>query len=84
MTTATPPATCTECAAARLYVHHGFRADCRGCTARTAARSTEHDAVRRAGRLDTRYLAMLARVGVTHEEAKAARQADALSTKGPT
>ena len=79
MTTATPPA-CTDCAAASQALHHGFRADCRGCTARTAARAPEHDAVRRAGRLDPRYLAMLARIGVTHDEAKAAWQADALGT----
>ena len=83
MTTATPPAACTECAAARLYVHHGFRADCRGCTARTAARAPEHDDARRNGRLDPRYIAMLARVGVTHAEAKAAWQADALNLQRP-
>jgi hypothetical protein len=67
---------CPDCAAAAKVLHHGFRANCRGCCARAAARSPQFFKVRQAGMQDRGYRALLDRFGLTHAEVKAAHAAD--------
>lgn len=68
--------TCADCTASAQGPRWVFRAGCRGCKARAVARSPDFFRCRVAGRQDKDYRALLARVGLTHDEVLAARQAD--------
>lgn len=80
-------AECPDCAAAAIEPHWGFRASCRGCCARSIARSPQFFEARKVGGkagLETRaYRALLAQVGalfdppVSHEDVLNAAGADA-------
>ena len=65
--------TCQDCAAAERDPHHaGYRADCRGCQARSMAQSPVFFDCARSGRLSKAYRDALAATGLTHDEVKAA------------
>ncbi len=73
---------CPECIAAASRPHHAFMSNCRGCQARAISRGHEFFAARKAaGRAGTpevtAYLALIERVGLTHDEVRAAWKADA-------
>lgn len=70
--------TCPACATAQLEPHYEFRAGCRGCCARAAARSPQHFQARKEGRQTREYRALLEHFGLTHQEVKDAYLADAL------
>ena len=70
---------CTECLSAAARPHHGFRANCRGCCARSLSRSPHFARVKAAGTLDRAYRGMLAQFGLEHASVKAAYEADALN-----
>lgn len=70
--------TCLDCNTAAKRPHHGFQSGCMGCCARAAARSPHFRRVRDAGKLDRQYVGLLAQFGLTHDQVKAAAQADAL------
>ena len=72
------PSDCPDCTAAAQQDWHGFKAGCLGCAARAVARGPNYRRVRDAGRLDRQYRGELEQLGVTHEQVKAAAQADAL------
>lgn len=72
---------CADCDAASTKLWHGFTNGCRGCDARAVARSPEFSASRRSGKISPAYSTMLGITGVTHEQAKAAWEADFLSRK---
>lgn len=72
--------TCPECKAAEVGPHHLFRSGCDGCKARAVARGPNFHASLRAGRLTQRYRDELVTLGVTHDEVKAARAKDLLSS----
>ena len=72
--------TCPNCAAAANTLHHGFTAACKDCCARAAARSPHSRRVRDAGMLDGPYRMLLAQFDLTHEQVKAAAQADHLTS----
>ena len=67
---------CPECIAATMQPHAIFRASCQGCAARAVSRGPNFHASATAGRLTPEYCAELARYGVTHLQAKAARLCD--------
>lgn len=75
--------TCPACAAAAAAPAYEFRAGCRGCCARSIARSPQAFEARRGGRQTRAYRALLEQVGglcdppVTHAEVVAAHAADA-------
>ena len=69
---------CPSCTEAAQQVSHAFHAGCRGCCARAAARSPQFAAARKAGVLDRPYRALLDQFGLTHDEVRAAHQADML------
>ncbi len=69
---------CPDCQAAAERVHHGFRASCTGCAARSVARGPDFHRVRKAGKLDLQYRALLVQLQVNHAEVKAAAEADVL------
>lgn len=69
---------CPACLAAAERPHHEFRADCRGCCARAAARSPHFRRVKLAGRLDRQYQSMLDQFDLTHIEVRQASEIDAL------
>lgn len=69
-------AECPDCAAAAREVWHVFRADCIGCRARAMARSPHFRRVRDAGAQDRPYRQMLQQFELTHEQVRAAAQAD--------
>jgi hypothetical protein len=67
---------CEDCTQSTKREWHGFHANCQGCNARAAARTPHFRRVRDAGRLDRQYRTMLQQFGLTHEEVRAAHQAD--------
>jgi len=67
---------CTDCDKAAKRRWHGFTNGCQGCNARAAARTPHFRRVRDAGMLDRQYRTMLQQFGLTHEEVRAAHQAD--------
>lgn len=71
---------CTECSQAAQGWHFGFLAACRGCQARMAARSPWYLEAKKAGRLTPAYRETLERFRVSHDEVKAAADADRLLT----
>lgn len=77
------PSECVDCQAAAREVHHGFRAGCRGCCARSIARSQQAFEARKTGAQTRGYRGLLAQVGglvdpkLTHDDVKAAAAADA-------
>ena len=71
---------CEFCVASAAGPCHGFRRDCRGCAARTAARSPFFFDSKRAGKQTHDYRALIDRLGVTHDEVIAAARADRLKT----
>jgi hypothetical protein len=73
--------TCEDCTKAAEGLHHGFTSTCRGCWARTVARSPDFARVRAAQWVDREYLALLARFGLTHNEVKAAAETDKLGAE---
>lgn len=72
--------TCHHCTESATMLCHGFTAGCRGCCARAAARSPHYRRVRDAGMLDGPYRMLLAQFDLTHEQVKAAAQADHLTS----
>jgi len=70
---------CQECLKAAAVAWCGFRAECRGCTARSAARSWQYAQAARGGE-NADYKALLKRLGLKHTEVQAARAADAMNT----
>lgn len=73
--------TCPACAQAAAELSHLFHAGCAGCRARMVARSPAAADARRGGVQTSAYRALLVSRGVTHEQAKAAYQADYLSRR---
>lgn len=68
--------TCADCTRASAELWHGFRAACVGCEARAVARGPHYFRCRRAGRLDAGYRDLIARLGLTHDQVKAADAED--------
>lgn len=65
--------TCPDCQAADADpVHAGYRADCHGCKVRSMAHSPPFFEAARRGKLFSEYLAALQKLGLTHQEVKAA------------
>jgi len=84
-----PPLECFDCIAAVSGVHYGFRSNCKGCAARAVARGPAYFHARQAVRgteageqFRDDYRAILDRVGVTHDQVKAAHAVDAIHTSG--
>lgn len=72
---------CEDCALCAKKPWHGFSNGCRGCVARSVARSPEYAIARREGRQTAAYRALLQRLGVTHEEARAAAKGDLIASR---
>lgn len=68
--------TCEACTTAAERLNHLFRSGCNGCAARAVARGPHFHRCRTAGRQDKEYRALLAAVGVTHEQVLQAAEAD--------
>lgn len=67
---------CPDCqAAATDRLHAGYRSGCKGCAARAVARGPHFHRCRTAGKQDREYRALLAAVGVTHDEVVRAAEA---------
>lgn len=62
---------CTDCTTARSIQWHGFTADCKGCIARSVARSPIAFEAKKEGRQTPAYRELLAKLGVTHDQVKA-------------
>jgi len=73
---------CEDCTASAQAMHHGFRSGCKGCQARAAARGPAYFESKRAGRLTEPYRRILATLGLTHDQVKAAEAADYMTKKG--
>lgn len=73
---------CPACTTAAEQLSHEFRADCRGCAARAAARSPHFHRVAAAGVLDRAYRNLLEQFGLQHDDVKAAAAVDQLSKDG--
>lgn len=73
---------CPDCQRAKAEVWSLFHAGCDGCRARMVARSPQFDESRRTGKLTPAYRSLLAVALVTHSEAKAAADADAMGRRG--
>jgi hypothetical protein len=78
--------TCPACTAAATTPHWGvFHAECRGCCARSIARSPQFFEARTTGTQTRKYRALLEQIGglvsppVTHNEVRAAFEADAMN-----
>jgi hypothetical protein len=78
------PSDCPDCTAAAAGTHWEFSADCRGCCARSIARSPQFFEARKAGdKHDRKYRALLEQIGglckppVTHNEVSQAAASDA-------
>lgn len=71
---------CGNCIAAAATEHHGFSAGCKGCCARAAARSPHFRRVRDQGYQDRHYRALLQQFDLTHDDVKAAANADRLES----
>ena len=71
---------CPDCAAAATEPHHGFRSGCKGCQARSFARSMLYWQASMSGKQFAAYREQLGRLGLTHADVKAAAAADALIT----
>lgn len=69
-------APCPDCSTAAQVPHFVFRAGCTDCAARQIARGPDFHRCRTAGKQDRQYRALLARVGVTHEQVVKAAEAD--------
>lgn len=67
---------CDDCTRARQQVWSGFRFDCKPCQARMVSRSLPCAESRRLLRLTPEYRALLERMGVSHEQVKAAGAVD--------
>lgn len=68
--------TCEACSTAAQRESAMFHAGCRGCMARAAARSPQYRQARDTGRQDSKYRALLDTYGVSHDEVRAAAEAD--------
>lgn len=67
--------TCPDCQLAGKVLHHGFTSEpC--CRARAAARSPQCSAALKGGRITSEYRRLLEGMQVTHEQVKAAADAD--------
>lgn len=73
---------CPACLTAAEVVHNNFREHCTGCCARAASRSPHYRRVRDAGGLQDRaYKLLLLQFGLTHDQVRAAADADALGKR---
>lgn len=72
---------CADCKTASEQMHHIFKAGCKGCCARAAARSPHYRRVRDAGFLDRDYKRLLAQFELTHDEVKQAANVDKLEAR---
>ncbi len=68
--------TCPDCTQAAITEWDVFRGDCLGCRARGVARGPHYRRCRDAGAQDRAYRQMLQQFGLTHEQVRAAAQAD--------
>jgi DNA-directed RNA polymerase subunit RPC12/RpoP len=68
--------TCIHCREASERQSHTGDSACPVCTARAIARGKDFARVRAAGVLDNEYTALVAAAGLTHEQVKAAAEAD--------
>lgn len=68
--------TCDNCATAAARLWHGFTGGCKGCCARAAGRSPQFFEARKSGRQTPAYRKLLEQFSLTHDEVKAARDAD--------
>lgn len=75
---------CPDCEAAAKEVWHSFRASCSGCAARATSRGPLFHQARRQGRQPQLYREHLARLGLTHDQVKAAANADAAQRNNAT
>jgi hypothetical protein len=73
--------TCPECATSAREPWHHFTGGCKGCAARSIARSPHFHRVSQAGMQDRAYRMALQQFAVSHEEVKAAAASDALKTE---
>jgi len=64
-----------------MKLSHSFRANCEGCSARSAARSPQYHYARKAGVIDRQYFDLLRVLGLTHDRVKAAAAADWMSNR---
>ncbi len=71
--------TCPDCTRSATELWHVFNANCRGCHARLFSRTKEFDRVRRVGKLDAAYQRALDISNMTHKEARAAWDLDAIN-----
>ena len=71
-----------DCTRSAAEVWGGFRSGCKGCQARAAARSPWYFESKRAGRQTEAYRRLLATLGLTHDQVKAAEAADYMTKKG--
>jgi hypothetical protein len=69
---------CHDCQAALVGPSHGFTASCKGCAARAISRGPNYRAALDSGRQGAMYRDELHKLGVTHEDVKAAAAADAM------
>lgn len=67
---------CEHCEIASKRLWSQFTVGCKGCLARSCARSPHYRRVRDAGVLDRQYRMLLEQFKVTHDEVKAAAQRD--------
>lgn len=72
---------CQECEQAAQALHHIFRSGCKGCQARAAARGPGYFESKRAGRQTESYRRLLATLGLTHDQVKAAEAADYMTKR---
>lgn len=75
-------AACSDCTKAAARRHHGFLAGCVGCCARAAARMPQYREAQKAGVQTHAYRRLLQQFGLSHEQVRAAAQADRIQDGG--
>lgn len=70
------PQPCSDCTKAAARSWHQFTANCRGCCARAAARMPQYREAQKAGVQTHAYRRLLEQFGLTHDNVRAAAQAD--------
>lgn len=77
-------ATCPACIKSEQFRTHDFNDVCKSCDARKFSRRPEFKRVRDTGMQDRDYREKLNSLGITHEEVKAAYNADAANREKAT
>lgn len=70
---------CRNCTEAKAQAWHGFTHDCDGCRARALSRGPDYHQSRVEKRQTAAYRAALVKLGVTHEQVKAAAAIDVMN-----